>query len=474
MQRQYAYKNPVVEVSYKVSEFKAGFGRVNTTPMMGVEIDGYFEDRFAEGVLDELEANAVAFSCGGQPQVFVCIDLCAVLPDLADSMRKLVAKELKLDVRSIHISATHSHTSPAALETTEDPLIAQYTAFLKRRVVDVAAAAIEDLKPSALGWGVGVAPGITFKRRFRMKDGSTRTNPGVNNPDIEAPIGDVDERVGVLRIDQENGKHIVVVNYANHADTISGCKVSADWPGYARRMVEKALDNTRCVYFNGAEGDVNHVNVWPGRNRIPGYDYANVRHMGSVVAGAVMQVYHKMTYINVDDICCADTVVHVPSNRGDPKDLPEARRIRNLFIEGRKDEIPYTGMMLITKVKEAARMIQLENGPDYFDLPMSAIRLGNVALVTLPGEAFTDIGVALKEAEGWDTVLVLGETDGCAGYFPVTQAYIEGGYEAQGSRYKQGVSELLINAGLELLKETKQVGKEVHARKNHLNRPDVN
>ena len=434
----------------------AGFGRVNTTPMMGVEVAGYFEDRFAEGVLDEVEANAVAFSCGGKPQVFVSIDLNEILPDLADSMRALASKELELDISSVHVSATHTHTGPAVLETTPDPMIEQYTAFLKRRVVDVIAAAIEDLKPARLGWAVGTVPGITYKRRFYMKDGSTRTNPGVNNPDIREPIGEVDERVGVLRLDQENGKHIVVVNYANHADTVSGSKISADWPGYTRRMVEKALDDTRCVYFNGAEGDVSHVNVWPGPNRIPGYSYTNVLHMGSAVAGAVMQVYHKMTYIDVDDIRCAGKIVRIPSNRADPSEIPEARRIRNLFIEGRKDELPYTGMMLITMVAEAARKVKLENGPDYFEYPMYAVRVGNVALVTIPGEAFTDIGVEIKKAEGWDTVLVLGETDGCAGYFPVTSAYLEGGYEAQGSKFKQGVSELLINAGLELLAQIRK------------------
>ena len=434
----------------------AGFGRVNTTPMMGTEIDGYYDDRFAEGILDDVEANAVAFSCGGKPQVFVCIDLCAVRQDVSDCMRALAAKELELDVSNIHISATHTHTAPAVSVRCKDPLIVQYTEFLKRRVVDVIAAAIEDLKPAKLGWAVGTVPGITYKRRFYMKDGSTQTNPGVNNPEIREPIGQVDERVGVLRLDQENGKHIVVVNYANHADTVSGSKISADWPGYTRRMVEKALDDTRCIYFNGAEGDVSHVNVWPGPNRIPGYSYTNVLHMGSAVAGAVMQVYHKMTYIDVDDVCCAEKQVRIPSNRADPSEIPEARRIRNLFIEGRKDELPYTGMTLVTVIKEAARKVNLENGPDYFDLPMSAIRVGNVALVTIPGEAFTDIGTELKKTEGWDTVLVLGETDGCCGYFPVTSAYLEGGYETQGSKFKQGVAELLINAGRELLAETKK------------------
>ena len=103
---------------------------------------------------------------------------------------------------------------------------------------------------------------MNFKR-FRMKDGSVRTNPGVNNPDILEPIGEVDERVNVLRFDREGGDTLVLVNFGNHPDTVGGCKISSDWPGQLRETVEKTLNNTMCIFFNGAQGDVNHVNVHP-------------------------------------------------------------------------------------------------------------------------------------------------------------------------------------------------------------------
>ena len=48
-----------------MNTFKAGFGRVVITPMMGIPIAGYFIDRFADGVLDDLEANALCVEAGG-------------------------------------------------------------------------------------------------------------------------------------------------------------------------------------------------------------------------------------------------------------------------------------------------------------------------------------------------------------------------------------------------------------------------
>ena len=49
--------------------------------------------------------------------------------------------------------------------------------------------ALQDLRPARMGYGTAHAPNVAFIRRFRMKDGSTRTTPGINNPEIAEPIG---------------------------------------------------------------------------------------------------------------------------------------------------------------------------------------------------------------------------------------------------------------------------------------------
>lgn len=297
-----------------------------------------------------------------------------------------------------------------------------------------------------------------------MKDGSVRTNPGVDNPDIVAPIGDVDERVNVLRFDQEGGKSFVLVNFGNHPDVVGGCKISADWPGFLRSTVEKTLDNTRCIFFNGAQGDVNHVNVHPRGGYLNdmfmdfddvarGYNHA--RYIGRVVAGGVLQAYDKVKYVDVSSIRYAQKLLQVPANVPEPSQIPEAKRINALHIAGRDAELPYTGMMLTTIVAAAGRMVRLENGPDSFQMPLSAIGIGPVAMFGVPGEPFTGVGRALKEAQGWDLVLPTCNTNAKEGYFPMMECYEEGGYEAGSSNFKAGVAELIIEAGLELLKEIK-------------------
>lgn len=54
--------------------FKVGFARVDITPEIGIDISGYFVTRIADGVLDNLYANAVAFEFGETRSVMIALD----------------------------------------------------------------------------------------------------------------------------------------------------------------------------------------------------------------------------------------------------------------------------------------------------------------------------------------------------------------------------------------------------------------
>lgn len=454
-----------------MNNLKAGFARVNVTPMMGIPINGYFIDRLADGVLDELEINALALEAGEKRAILMAIDSCSIATYVLNEYRDLIANTTGLPREAIYIHTTHSHTTPYAdpkhprLPKGTEGLVEEYKSFLAHRFTDVAKMALNDLKNAKMGIGVGCAPNVAFVRRYRMKDGSIKTNPGVHNPDIVAPVGEVDERVNVIRFDREDGDSIALLNVGNHPDTVGGCKISADWPGFARRSLEKAIDGVKCIFFNGAQGDVNHVNVHPTKgdfnDMFVDFDdvsrgYGHARHMGRVVAAAAMQVWDKVTYTDVDSITYSNKTVNVPSNMPDPEDIPMAHQYADLHNAGKDSEIPYSGMMLTTVVAEALRMVRLEHGPDSFPMTFSALSVGNVAFFGVPGEPFNGIGRAVKESEGWDMVLPTCLTNGSEGYFPMKDAYDEGGYEARSSNFKSGVAELIIEIGKGMLDELKK------------------
>lgn len=443
---------------------KAGFSRVNINPPMGIFVSGYFKDRFADGILDELEANALAISLGETTQLLINVDNLGISQDICTPYRKMISEATSVPMDNIIISCTHTHTGPMVESNSKENFVDEYISFLGKRIRDAATFAIADLRDAKMGYGVGKAENVAFVRRFVMKDGSTKTNPGVNNPDIVRPVGQIDDSVNVIRFDRDGADTIVFVNFANHPDVVGGCKISGDWPSLLRKNVEKILDGTKCIFFNGAQGDINHVNVHPKGGDLNGmfidFDdvargYSHAQYIARVVTGGVLQVYDKVNYIDVDSIKGKLVTINVPSNKPTPDELPEAHRINDLHLAGKDSELPYEGMMLTTVVAEAGRMVRLENAPDAFDMILSGFRIGPVAIIGIPGEPFNAIGRGLKETEGYDLIIPCCITNGYEGYFPMQDSYDEGGYEARSSNFKAGVGEFIINEGKKLLEELK-------------------
>ena len=73
--------------------------------------------------------------------------------------------------------------------------------------------------------------------------------------------------------------------------------------------------------------------------------------------------------------------VSIPSQRPTAEDLQQARRFVALHSEGRDAEIPFSRMELTTVVAEAGRMLSLENEPDFFEMPVSAVSIGELKLL---------------------------------------------------------------------------------------------
>lgn len=443
-----------------MSEFKAGFSRVNITPPMGVYINGYYLDRYVEGVLDELEVNSVAFECNGKKAIVMAMDLMAIQQNGMEKLRAAVAEATGLDHDAIIIHTTHTHVAPAVYDTHSDPL---FDSYVTKQMAAAAVRAFQDLKPAKVGWAISSAPDISFVRRFRMKDGSVRTNPGIGNPDIVAPIGDVDERVYVVRFVREGGEEIVIGNFGTHPDTVGGSMVTADWPGFARRTLEAALPNVKCVMLNGIQGDVNHIKVTAKDGDFNGIDpngfdgvgrgYGHAAHMGRVVAGGILKVYTKVNFVPVEELKFAELKIELPTNMATPEELKLAYKYVELHEAGRDCDIPFEGMELTTVVAESLRMKRLENGPVTYATQLTGIAFGPIAIMAIPGEPFTGIGRGIKAASKFPVTMACCLSNGNEGYFPMQEAYDEGGYEARSSIFKAGVAERLIDHSTHLLND---------------------
>ncbi|MBQ7036347.1 MAG: hypothetical protein IJN74_02530 [Clostridia bacterium] len=450
-----------------MSKFQVGYAEVNINPPLGAGVSGYYIPRYGKGFLDDLMSEVMVFSCGGKKIALISVDVCGFAASVLKEVKKGIAEKTDIPESNIFLSATHTHTGALLVPTeafeADEEVIRTYAEFVTNRIVDGTVMALADLKDAKMGFIVGYAPErVAYIRRYKMKDGSTFTCPPIGDPNIDHPIGELDQRVNVLRFDREGGHSIVLVNYGLHADTVNGEMFSSDWPGWMRRTVEKVLDGTKCMFYAGAQGDVGSTHVFPeggdmndteisfdNEMKSPGM----ARFVGRALAGTVLQVYDKVEYIDVDSIDLMEKVIPIPSNMPTKEELPLAHKYKELHDAGRDDEIPFKAMQLTTVVAEALRMVRLENGPENYMLNLTALRLGDVVMLGIPGEPFTEIGVKIKETEGYRMILPCALTNGDMGYFPVQSAYDEGGYEAKTSPFKAGVAERIIEGAKELLSD---------------------
>jgi len=445
----------------------AGFARMDITPELGVPLAGYYVERISDGVRDPLEVSASAVSDGEKTAVVVGADLLQLDFSYCLEIRKLVAERKGVDADCVFIACSHTHTGPVVSKNEGERFKSDrlYDEFLMRRIADTACLAIDDMRPAKVYSGTAVAQRIAFVRRFRMKSGKVQTNPGVWNPEIEAPIGDVDETVRIVRFTREDADDIAIVNFGVHPDVIGGCEVSADYPGFMRRTLEKALDGVKCVFLNGAEGDVNHVNVNPVGGDVNGLEmksfdavargYEHSRHMGRRIAGAVIGAWDKLTEQEETGVGFGGKTIEIASNREGQVTLERAEEIIRLHESGRDAELEFKKMELTTAVAEAYRIRRLAKGPDHFDLHLSAVRVGNVALLGIPGEPFTDIGRRVIAGSPFGSTAVCSLANGCEGYFPTYDAYAEGGYEARSSIFASDVADRIVDGAIGLLEELK-------------------
>ena len=450
--------------------FSVGFSKVNINPPLGAEILGYYVVRRAKGFLDDLHIRAMAIKNEEKTVVILTADLCYIVTSVAEEYLDKIVAETGIQRENIFMTATHTHTatmiSPAfhGFET-NDTQIEEYKNFVGSRMVDAIKLALSDLKPAKMGFATGRAPErIAYIRRYRMKDGTSFTCPPINDPNIVGPIGELDQRIHVLRFAREGARDVVIVNYGIHADTVNGELVSADFPHWLYKTVDLTLD-ADCMFIIGAQGDVGSTNVHPSGGDMNDTEISfdnemkspgMARFVGRAIAGTVLQVFDKVEFIEDDRIEIVHKAVTVKANNPDPTEMPLARKYKELHEQGRDDEIPFKAMQLTTAVADAMRKCRLENGPFEYTIPLMGLKLGPIALVGIPGEPFTEVGVKIKDTDGFSMIMPCGLVNGSYGYFPVMSAYEEGGYESKTSNYGPGVAEAIVSCGKDILEELKE------------------
>jgi hypothetical protein len=410
---------------------EAGFARAVISPPPGVALAGYFNPRYNRGILDELYVRACLFRSGDEVMGLVQLDLLEATQWMCAAIRNALRSRGMAWADSLIIGATHTHTGPEP-RAARDERHHYALDCVVTQAVHAVECAFHALAPSELARSCIVNNPFAFNRRFWMKDGSVVTNPGKLNPDIVRPEGVVDRDLGVIHICQAGRLVGLIVNVVNHTDTIGGDLVSADWPGFLERRIQQAAGSqVPVMVLVGASGNINHFDVTSGQDQTC---YDEARRIGEGYADIILRSFDDTVPVPAGDIECRRTVL--PIRKRSITD-EQRNRARELLAGGPEDDGVFTSEDLARGAAPVLRYFarQLLNydvneAGQCVDFELTALCFADdLAIVSLPGEPFTEIGIAVKKASPFRQTLVVSNANGYAGYIVFPESLEHGGYE---------------------------------------------
>jgi hypothetical protein len=486
---------------------RAGVARVCITPPVGTWQGGYgARTRPCEGIHDDLYARALVLGGDdGRPcAAIVSVDVVGLPPELADAARRRAEEATGIPAGHIALCASHTHGGPATrsyVGFSGPQPDADYLRLLEKYLAGVVAAAARDLRPATVRLGRGQA-GFNVNRRLRTAQATLM---------LPNPEGPVDREVLVVRVDavradegqrpkdeplsaarplsfiQGNGGAAplaILFRYTCHATAMGAQNylITADYPGAAAAFVEQAYGGgTLALFLQGCAGNVRpHLVTRAGGFRSA--DWAELARLGRELGAATVAAAEAAAPLEARPVSSAGEGARAeggapPAHNGGAQPVAAAGKTVLLPFGPPPQEADLRALLATGHWPDGRGLTETERlwarrtleGLGAGTLPVGnpaevqVFRLGDVWLVTLPGEVFVEIGWRVREAVAAAAgvssagVVVAAYANGSVGYVPTGAAIPEGGYEVTAHRhagwpacYAPEAEDILVHTAAEL------------------------
>ena len=254
--------------------------------------------------------------------------------------------------------------------------------------------------------------------------------------------------------------------------------ISPDWIGKTRATVEQAFPGALALFFQGAAGNQGPIEGFSGDLAVA---HRLGRTLGHQVAAVAMQIetvlrvptfegfvestaYQAKQHWRVRGprdatLRFASSIVDV-FRRTYSEDEVDSMRSRLARAEKQVQQL-HESATALERHQAAARVRRFADlleqwtqpvDPSPLQIEVQALRVGELALVAMPGEPFAEIGVAVKRASPFEFTMFCGYSDGVGGdYVPTADEYRYGGYEVERTPYNPGAADKVIEAASALL-----------------------
>jgi putative membrane-bound dehydrogenase-like protein len=385
---------------------RAGVAAVDITPDYPVRLSGFgFRREESTGVTQRIWAKALAIASQGegqQPAVVLTVDNLGVPLSMTREVAERLKNQGKLEPARLAITSTHTHTAPMLtgvaptlfgmpIPPEHQARIERYTRELTDKLEQVALAALADLKPAKLEFGVG-AVDFAINRR--------------------TPGGPVDHDLPVLAVRGPDGAlRAVYVSYACHCVTLADNQISGDWAGYVQEAFAKSHPDAMVLTSVGCGADSNPS------SGVTGDKHAVAADQGAQIAREIERLV-KQPLTPLDQ--------PIASQTGEIELMFDTHPTRDEWHERakREDAVGHHARVQLAKLDRGE---QLQTVLAY---PIQTWAFGDqLAMVFLPGEVVVDYSLRLKGEFDRSRLWVNGYSNDVPCYIPSERILKEGGYE---------------------------------------------
>jgi neutral ceramidase len=445
---------------------KAGAAAVDVTPTeFPFNMPGNFGEHIAQKVHDPFHVRALVLDDGATVVALVVIDTMLAPQELLDEAKALASTRCGIPIDRMLMSATHTHTAPPASAREGRPAEVAYRPKLVEGIAEAVARAHAARRPAAVGAASHPLPEEVFNRRWHLRAGKMDPNPfGLYDvvktnapPDVlDRPAGPTDPAVTVLSVRDAEGKPLAVyANYSLHyiGGTPYG-EASADYFGeFARLMPSRFGGDAAFVAMlsNGASGDINNSPF--GVVRPPREPFEQARLVAAKTADAAWLATRKIEAYRPDaPLGMAQRTLTLKVRMPTPEQVEKAKAVLAVTDPAEKAKLP--GLAEVY----ARRTLAVAEGPASVDVPLQAVRVGDLCVCAIPFETFVEVGLDLKRRSPFAQTIVVGLANGYNGYLPTPEQHKLGGYETWlGTNWVQeDASVLITDQLLQMLGELKE------------------
>ncbi len=399
-----------------VPGFRAAVVKIDITPDNSQELIGY-DARKSTGVHDHVFHRIVAMDDGTTEFFLVSTEMCDLSPAEYDRVAAQVKSQLGINPLNVWWTTTHTHSAPEVGDAGLDKLFlgeryqheidSEHTAMVEQKLIEGIREARQKLSPARLGVGWGFSQSNINRRAIDIDGKATL---GLN------PDGPVDRRIGLLRIDKEDGTPLALIaNYPIHG-TVLGPKnleISGDAPGIVSEYVEQKI-GAPLIFINGAAGNLAPIySVYPSPES---------GHLG------------QFRVLLGDKIIDANRNISTTTNK-------VILRLGSLIVETpRKPGLSWPiDFGIYTRTTNA--------GVNMVRLPIRFLKINeDIAIWSAPLELFCEISNEIRDHSPFPYTFYFGYTNGYLGYLLPESEYKYGGYEPTESPYTPRAARDLIEA----------------------------